>query len=377
MCYRRESWSRREIVSGLTLAWTAGLVGGAAWPAAAEPPPETTRIRLEWAGGACNAPKYVAEELLRSEGFMDVQYVNREAKNLTSRRLKALSSGEADFDLMFAPDIIVAIDKASPIVTLAGQHTGCFELFGTSRIRAVRDLKHKTIAVRESGATEHLLLSVILSYVGLDPQKDVTWLTVPFAEAVRLLAEEKIDAVLGFPPLPQQLRARQIGQVVLNSTTDRPWSQYFCCMVVGNREFVRRYPVATKRVVRGLMKANEVCAPRPSVGSAPGRKGRYDELRLCDPDAKGNPLRQVARLRSRGHASVLRAPPSRGRDDQIESAEGPRPGRRLALPQGTEEGVEGVRERRRGLPAALAGERDEAHNFALRRTGARAAPPGR
>jgi NitT/TauT family transport system substrate-binding protein len=263
MCYRRESWSRREIVSGLTLAWTAGLVGGAAWPAAAEPPPETTRIRLEWAGGACNAPKYVAEELLRSEGFMDVQYVNREAKNLTSRRLKALSSGEADFDLMFAPDIIVAIDKASPIVTLAGQHTGCFELFGTSRIRAVRDLKHKTIAVRESGATEHLLLSVILSYVGLDPQKDVTWLTVPFAEAVRLLAEEKIDAVLGFPPLPQQLRARQIGQVVLNSTTDRPWSQYFCCMVVGNREFVRRYPVATKRVVRGLMKANEVCALMP------------------------------------------------------------------------------------------------------------------
>jgi NitT/TauT family transport system substrate-binding protein len=34
-------------------------------------------------------------------------------------------------------------------------------------------------------------------------------------------------------------------------------------MVVGNREFVRRYPVATKRVVRGLMKANEVCALIP------------------------------------------------------------------------------------------------------------------
>jgi NitT/TauT family transport system substrate-binding protein len=136
-------------------------------------------------------------------------------------------------------------------------------LFARSSVRAVRDLKHKTIAVREVGGTEHLFLSVILSYVGLDPAKDVGWVTVPFPEAVRLLAEEKIDAVLGFPPLPQRLRAEKIGHVVLNSTTDRPWWQYFCCMVVGNREFVRRYPVATKRVVRALMKANEVCVMTP------------------------------------------------------------------------------------------------------------------
>jgi NitT/TauT family transport system substrate-binding protein len=255
--------TRREFASGLTLAGTAGLLG--LWPetASAESPPETTRIRLEWAGGTCQAPKYVAEELLRAEGFTDVQYVNREARNLTSRRLKALSSDEADFDLMFVPDLILEIDKANPIVILAGQHLGCFELFASGPVRAVRDLKDKTIAVREVGATEHLFLSVILSYVGLDPAKDIRWVTRPFPEAVRLLAEEKIDAVLGFPPLPQQLRARKVGRVVLNSTTDRPWSHYFCCMVVGNRKFVQRYPIATKRVVRGLMKANEVCALRP------------------------------------------------------------------------------------------------------------------
>jgi NitT/TauT family transport system substrate-binding protein len=212
---------------------------------------------------------------LRAEGFTDVQYVNREAKNLTSRRLAALSAGESDFDLHFVPDLIIQVDKAGPIVILAGQHAGCFELFTNDRVRAIRDLKHKTIAVREAGANEHLFLSVILSYVGLDPAKDVAWVTVPFPEAVRLLAEEKIDAVLGFPPLPQQLRARKIGHAVLNSTTDRPWSQYFCCMVAGNRDFVRRYPVATKRVVRALMKANELCALTP-VQSAQLLVGKGD-----------------------------------------------------------------------------------------------------
>src|SRR5262249_37194788 len=159
--------------------------------------------------------------------------------------------------------LVLEIEKATPIVILAGLHAGCFELFANQRIHAVRDLKHKTIAVREIGATEHLFLSVILSYVGIDPVSEIRCVTVPFPEAAGLLAVEKIDAVLGFPPLPQQLRARKIGHVVLNSTTDRPWWQYFCCMVVGNREFVRRHPVATKRVIRAMMKASDVCALTP------------------------------------------------------------------------------------------------------------------
>jgi NitT/TauT family transport system substrate-binding protein len=255
--------NRREFLHGLTTAGTAALLGAHSKPVAAEPPPETTRLRLEGAGGTCQAPKYVAEELLRAEGFTDLQYVNSEAPNLSSRRIKALSSGETDFDLLFLPDLVIELEKTTPIVILAGQHIGCFELFARGRVRAIRDLKHKTIAVRELGLTEHLFLSVILSYVGLDPTKDITWVRVPLSEAVRLLGEEKIDAVLGFPPLPQQLRAQKIGRVVLNSTTDRPWWQHFCCMVVANRDFVRRNPVATKRVIRALLKANEVCALTP------------------------------------------------------------------------------------------------------------------
>ncbi len=80
---------------------------------------------------------------------------------------------------------------------------------------------------------------------------------------MRLLAEGKIDAYLGFPPEPQELRAKQIGHVVVNSTADRPWSQYFCCMVAGNREFVRKHPVATKRALRAILKATDICALEP------------------------------------------------------------------------------------------------------------------
>ena len=65
-------------------------------------------------------------------------------------------------------------------------------------------------------------------------------MTHSFVEAAQLLAQGKIDAYLGFPPEPQELRAKKIGHVVVNSMMDRPWSQYFCCMVIGNRDFVRK-----------------------------------------------------------------------------------------------------------------------------------------
>jgi len=101
------------------------------------------------------------------------------------------------------------------------------------------------------------------AYVGLDPRTDIDWVENPAADAMRLFTEGKIDGFIGFPPEPQELRAKKVGHVVVNTLTDRPWSQYFCCMLGANREFVRKHPVATKRAVRAILKANDLCAREP------------------------------------------------------------------------------------------------------------------
>ena len=155
------------------------------------------------------------------------------------------------------------VDTGAPIVMLAGGHVGCFELFGTDQVRSIRDLKGKSVAVSELGRTQHVFLASMLAYVGLDPRKDVHFVEHSSAETIQLFTDGKIDAFLGFPPEPQELRSKKIGHVIVNSATDRPWSQYFCCMVTGNREFVQRNPVATKRAVRAMLKAADVCASEP------------------------------------------------------------------------------------------------------------------
>jgi len=257
---RSKPWSRREFLGGLTTAAAAVSWGLTPKPAAAEPAPETTTIRLIRIPGICIAPQYVAEDLLRAEGFRRVDYVESQAG---IEPAKILSSGQADLTMNFVAPFIIRMDAGDPVVLLAGVHVGCFELFGTEGVHKVTDLRGRTVAVQALGSSQHVFLSTMAAYVGLDPQRDINWVTRPSAEGMRLLAAGKVDAYLGFPPDPQELRAKKVGHVVVSSAVDRPWSQYFCCTVGGNREFVRRHPVATKRAVRAILKAADICAREP------------------------------------------------------------------------------------------------------------------
>jgi NitT/TauT family transport system substrate-binding protein len=257
-----DGWSRREFLE-LTLAGTAGLLGLQPESLAAEQPPETTRLRLIQAPSICQAPQYVAEEFLQGEGFAEVQYVKQEGTAGTVWMEKALASGEADIGMHYAAPIIIRLDLGDPIVVLAGGHIGCIELFGTERVQALRDLKGKTVAVFELGSAVHVFLASMLAYVGLNPNTDINWDTSPPAEVGQLLAQGKIDALITAPPGPQILREKGIGHVVVNTAVDRPWSQYFCCMVIANKEFVQKHPVATKRALRAILKATNLCALQP------------------------------------------------------------------------------------------------------------------
>ncbi len=269
-------WSRREFLSTAALVGAGTLLGLQSDLFAAEPPPETTKIRIIRSPAICFAPLYVAEEFLRAEGFTDVQYVK--GVGGTSDE-KMVGDGEADFVAGFAGRHVFALDAGNPIVVLTGLHTGCYELYGTDRIRSLRDLKGKQVAITQLSSGRHILLSVMAANVGLDPRKDIQWVTDPASKSIQLFADGKIDGFMAFPPEPQELRVKRVGHVLVSTTTDRPWSQYFCCMVASNREFVRKHPVAVKRALRGILKANAICTLDPQrVGKLLVDKGYTKNL---------------------------------------------------------------------------------------------------
>jgi NitT/TauT family transport system substrate-binding protein len=141
---------------------------GLPWTARAQAPPETKRIRLYRALTTCFAPQYLAEELLLLEGFSDVEYVEPEN---TATIAEELARGRFDIGMKTAPYVVPVLDAGVPIVVLAGVHAGCYELFGHDRVRSVRDLKGKTIAVSAHGTSEHVFVSTCSPMSGSIPTR--------------------------------------------------------------------------------------------------------------------------------------------------------------------------------------------------------------
>src|SRR5690349_20004477 len=174
--YRREA-TRREFLktaSGLAAASLLAVPG----ISAAQMPPETRRIRLITDEAICLAPQFLSGELLRLEGFEEVEYVRMDYDKYPNFGA-AVAAGQADMSQDAAITFVAASDAGHPLVVLSGVHVGCCELFGSSRVRSIRDLKGKRVPITATGSEEHLFTGSMLSYSGLDPRKDVEFVQIP------------------------------------------------------------------------------------------------------------------------------------------------------------------------------------------------------
>jgi len=159
------------------------------------------------------AEAFVAEEPLRAEGFKEIAYIEVSKKVVPP----AIADGGIDFSLNFAINHIQAIDHGAPLTILTGVHSGCYELFAREGLGGITELKGKQVGLQ---AGSPALLRLMAAQVGLDPEKDFQWVIDPKLKSLDLFAEGKVAA---------------------------------------NSDYVRRYPIATKRALRAILRAADLC----------------------------------------------------------------------------------------------------------------------
>jgi NitT/TauT family transport system substrate-binding protein len=200
--------SRRDFLASLSAAGAAGMLG-APGSLAHEAPPETTRIRLKRAPSICFAPLYTVEAYLRAEGFTHIEYVTA---GLGLPTVEMVERGDLDFDSMFAGTLLYQLDTGVRVTAVGGAHVGCFELFAREPIQTLSDLKGRRLGIKARYSSAHIYLSILAAYVGLDPREDIDWVVPASGDAMELFAKGEADAFIGFPPEPQELRARGISR---------------------------------------------------------------------------------------------------------------------------------------------------------------------
>ena len=198
--------TRRDLLRGV--AGTAGLLG---WPpghASGEPPPETTRLRLFKFPSLCVAPQYVAEDLLRGEGFTDVKYVESADGRRASQRL-----GHGRDRLHAAAFVRSFVQRDRRGTPSSSWRASTWAASSCSATRAdprgPGSQGEDRRGVGRGKSPGSVFVATMAAHVGLDPQKDIAWVDASRRRVGQLLADGEGRCVHGVPADPQELRARK------------------------------------------------------------------------------------------------------------------------------------------------------------------------
>ena len=103
---------------------------------------------------------------------------------------------------------------------------------------------------------------------GLDPNNDVHWVTSQEtgmeAGSMQLFIDGKIDAFFHSATAADAPRPK-----------DRPLDSqhgrrptvvpHYCCTIAASADYISKYPVTTKRVLRAILKAADLCVSQPRL----------------------------------------------------------------------------------------------------------------
>lgn len=119
-----------------------------------------------------------------------------------------------------------------------------------SSIQSIKDLKGKKVAIFK-GTNTQLAVAKILEANGLS-EKDIRALNMDTATSTAALTTKDVDAVFGGNNLLAS-RDQGVSRIVYATRGDSRFLRQ--ASLVGNEEFIKKYPSVTKRVVKVLVQA--------------------------------------------------------------------------------------------------------------------------
>jgi sulfonate transport system substrate-binding protein len=213
----------------------------------------STKIKICYLGLTCEPPIFVAYEkgFFKEEG-LDVELVKSDWDSM--RDGLGLGRFQATHHLVMY--MVKPMEAGLDVKLTGGIHTGCLRLQAGNKtaIKSAKDLKGKKIGITHMGSPPFLFASRVLVSAGLDPKKDVEWVTFPGEAMALALDQGRVDAVASAEPIGTMLIAKEKVHKVSDQAIDAPYDDEYCCAVIVNGKFARENPAGAAKVTRALLK---------------------------------------------------------------------------------------------------------------------------
>ncbi|MBP3956510.1 ABC transporter substrate-binding protein [Gemmata sp. G18] len=236
------------------------------------------KIKVAYLGLTCEAPIFVAQEKgMFTEQGADVEIVKTDWDGLR----EGLASGQFHANHTLVMYILKGVEKGSDFKITAGVHTGCLrvQVPPNSPIKSVAELKGKRIGVPSNiGSPPAMFASRTLAAVGIDPSveaKEVTWVAMEPGLLGQRLQQGELDAIATADPIGTILEGNKIVRTIADQATDQPYADEYCCAVVVNGEFARKYPAAAAKVTKAILKGAKWVQENPKAAAELGVEKKY------------------------------------------------------------------------------------------------------
>ncbi len=167
--------------------------------------------------------------------------------------LSAMASGK-EVDYMYgAGTALLGAVRGAPVKILSHDFKSVlFYLMAQPNVQSPKDLKGKKIAVSSLGGTGAASARASLKAIGLDPDRDMTFIVIG-AASVRLAAMESGSVEAAIMPVPWNFRMKQKGfkeMIFAGNVMSQPLSG-----IATAREKIEKNPDQVRKVLRGFLRA--------------------------------------------------------------------------------------------------------------------------
>lgn len=181
---------------------------------------------------------------------------------------EALRAGAVDGAFALAPIGMTLRQRGVPLraVLLGHRNGSALTVRADGDVKAVQDLKGKTVAVPSRFSTHNILLHRVLAEAGLSAEKDVKILELSPPEMVSALATQRIDAFIVAEPFGAQAELRKVGRALKLSRDI--WPDHICCVLNLRQDAIDRDPAAVQELVAALTHTGHAIGQDPAGAAA-------------------------------------------------------------------------------------------------------------
>lgn len=185
-----------------------------------------------------------------------------------------MNSKEVDY-IYGAGTAFLAAVRGAPVKILSHDFKSVlFYLMGQPNVQSAKDLRGKKIAVSSLGGTGAASARASIKALGLDPDKDVTYIVIG-AASVRMAAMEAGSIEAAIMPVPWNFRMKQKGfkeLIFAGSVMSQPLTG-----IATTKDKIEKNPDQVRRVLRGFLRAlRAVKQEKKDVVEFIGRKFNLD-----------------------------------------------------------------------------------------------------